>query len=81
MFANLPRALSKNVVNRQATAISFTRTLDPNNHGLRIPKWPQWSKSGIETYRFLESGPQVVKDDYRVAPIDFLVRNADAFRI
>lgn len=81
MFANLPRALSKNTQNRQATAISFTRTLNPNNHGLSIPNWPQWSRGGVETYHFLESGPEVIKDDYRVEQMEYINRNADAFRI
>ncbi|KAF2756378.1 carotenoid ester lipase [Pseudovirgaria hyperparasitica] len=81
MFANLPRQLSKNVDNRQATAISFVRTLDPNNHGRDIPYWPQWTGKGRETYHFLESGPGVIRDDYRVEQMEYINAHPDSFLI
>ncbi|KAK1541218.1 carotenoid ester lipase [Colletotrichum paranaense] len=41
MFAGLPYALSKNTQAYQVTAISFIRTLNPNNHGLDFAEWPR----------------------------------------
>lgn len=43
MFAGLPYALVRNTQAYQATAISFIRTLDPNNHGLDLADWPRYS--------------------------------------
>lgn len=81
MFAGLPYALSKNTQAYQATAISFIRTLDPNNHGLDLADWPRYSEGGLETYNFKESGPEVVKDDWRVEAMQFFNDHPDSFLI
>ncbi|KAK1953688.1 carotenoid ester lipase [Colletotrichum sublineola] len=81
MFAGLPNALSQNTQAYQATAISFIRTLNPNNHGLNFEKWPRYTKDGLDTYNFREEGPKVVKDDWRVEAMQFLNDNPDSFLI
>ncbi|CAN8101770.1 unnamed protein product [Discula destructiva] len=75
----LPAAISKNTLHRQATAVSFVRNLDPNMHGLDIPDWPEYTAEGLETYRFVESGPEVVKDDYRVDAMAYINAHPDSF--
>ncbi|CCF32799.1 carotenoid ester lipase [Colletotrichum higginsianum] len=81
MFAGLPYGLSKNTQAYQATAISFIRTLDPNNHGLDLAKWPRYTEDGLETYNFKESGPKVVRDDWRVEAMQFFNDHPDSFLI
>ncbi|KAJ0347526.1 hypothetical protein COL154_009607 [Colletotrichum chrysophilum] len=81
MFAGLPYGLSKNTNAYQATAISFIRTLSPNNHGLDLADWPRYSEEGLETYNFKESGPEIVKDDYRVEAMQFFNDHPDSFLI
>ncbi|KAK1703018.1 carotenoid ester lipase [Colletotrichum lupini] len=61
MFAGLPYALSKNTQTYQVTAISFIRTLNPNNHGLDFAEWPRYSEEGLETSNFKESEPEVTQ--------------------
>ncbi|KAL2881481.1 hypothetical protein SGCOL_003047 [Colletotrichum sp. CLE4] len=79
MFAGLPYALSKNTQAYQATAISFIRTLDPNNHGLDFAEWPRYSEEGLETFNFKESGPDVTRDDWRVEAMQFINDHPDSF--
>lgn len=81
VFGTVPAALSKNTQNRQATIISFVRNLDPNSHGLDIPDWPEYTADGLETYRFAESGPEVIRDDYRVEGMEYINSHPDAFLI
>jgi carboxylesterase type B len=81
MFAGLPYGLSKNTLAIQATAISFIRTLDPNNHGLDLANWPRYSEGGLETYNFKESGPEVVRDDWRVEAMQFFNDHPDSFLV
>lgn len=81
MFAGLPYVLSKNTQAYQATAISFIRNLDPNKHGLGLADWPRYSEGGLETYNFKESGPEVVKDDWRVEAMQFFNDHRDTFLI
>lgn len=81
VFGSTPSTLSKNTQNRQATIISFVRNLDPNMHGLEIPDWPEYTPDGLETYRFVESGPQIVKDDYRVEAMAYINDHPDSFLI
>lgn len=71
--------MSKNTQNRQATAISFIRTLDPNNHGFDIPSWPQYTAEGLETYNFKEEGPAVVQDNYRLEQMAYFNSHPDSF--
>lgn len=79
VFGFIPSSLSKNTQNRQATIISFVRNLDPNMHGLDIPDWPEYTTEGLETYRFVESGPEIVKDDYRIAGMEYINAHPDSF--
>ncbi|KAK1470935.1 carotenoid ester lipase [Colletotrichum tamarilloi] len=72
MFAGLPYALSKNTQAYQVTAISFIRTLSPNNHGLDFAEWPRYSEEGLETSNFKESGPEVTRDDWRVEAMQYI---------
>lgn len=81
MFAGLPYALSKNTQAYQATSISFIRTLDPNNHGLDLVNWPRYSEGGLETFNFKESGPEVIKDDWRLEAMQFFNDHPDSFLI
>ncbi|KAH8767278.1 carotenoid ester lipase [Diaporthe sp. PMI_573] len=81
MFAGLPYGLSKNTLAIQATAISFIRTLNPNNHGLDLANWPRYSEGGLETYNFKESGPEVVRDDWRVEAMQFFNDRPDSFLV
>ncbi|TDZ54613.1 Lipase 3 [Colletotrichum trifolii] len=81
MFAGLPYALSGNTRAYQATAVSFIRTLDPNNHGLDLAPWPRYTEAGLETYNFKESGPEVTKDDWRVEAMQFFNDHPDSFLI
>lgn len=82
VFGQIPAALSKNTQNRQATIISFVRNLEPNSHGLEdVPFWPEYTAEKLETYRFLESGPEVIQDDYRVERMQYINNHPDAFLI
>lgn len=81
VFGQIPALLSKNTQNRQATIISFVRNLEPNAHGLDIPDWPEYTAEKLETYRFVESGPEVIADDYRVERMQYINDHPDAFLI
>lgn len=81
VFGFIPSTISKNTQNRQATIISFVRNLDPNTHGLDIPDWPEYTPEGLETYRFVESGPEIIKDDYRVDSMAYINSHPDSFLI
>ncbi|KAK1498070.1 carotenoid ester lipase, partial [Colletotrichum cuscutae] len=79
MFAGLPYALSKNTQAYQVTAISFIRTLNPNNHGLDFAEWPRYSEEGLETSNFKESGPEVTRDDWRVEAMQYIKDHPESF--
>lgn len=81
VFGQVPASLSKNTRDRQATMVSFVRNLEPNAHGLAIPDWPEWTAEKQETYRFKESGPEVVADDYRAERMEYINDHPDAFLI
>lgn len=81
VFGQIPALLSKNTQNRQATIVSFVRNLEPNAHGLDIPDWPEYTAEKLETYRFVESGPEVIADDYRVERMQYINDHPDAFLI
>lgn len=81
VFRTIPSAISKNTQNRQAIIISFIRDLDPNYHGLDIPDWPEYTTGGLEAYRFVKSGPEVIKDDYRVEGMEYINSHPDAFLV
>jgi acetylcholinesterase len=63
------------------TVISFVATLDPNNHGTGFPKWPNWTPAKREMYQFVESGPEVIRDDYREAVMAYINANANSLLI
>jgi acetylcholinesterase len=69
---------SKNIMD---TVISFVATLDPNNHGTGFPKWPDWTPAKKEMYQFVESGPEVIRDDYREAVMAYINANANSLLI
>jgi acetylcholinesterase len=77
-YGALPVPNSKNIMD---TVISFVATLDPNNHGTGIPEWPEWTPTGKEMYHFVESGPKVIRDDYREAGMAYINANADSLLI
>lgn len=76
LFATLPAATSNNVVNIMSTWISFIHDLNPNNHGLDLPNWPQYNQGSKKLYHFQETGPNVITDTYRTAPMNFINQNA-----
>lgn len=81
VFGQIPSTLSKNTLYRQATIISFVRNLEPNSHGLNITYWPEYTREKLETYRFMENGPEVVKDDYRMERMQYINDHPDSFLI
>lgn len=41
----------------------------------------KYTIDGLETYRFVESGPEIVKDDYRVEAMAYINDHPDSFLI
>lgn len=72
-FGLIPPALSKNTNNLMPTYIAFVNTGDPNNHGLKnMPKWPTWNPTEKAMFEYRESGPRIIRDDFRETQIDFI---------
>ena len=81
-FGTVPSTISKNTLNLMSTYISFVNTHDPNNHGLAgLPNWPQWDPNGKAMFRYKESGPDIIKDDYRETQMRFINDNGDTYVI
>lgn len=79
-FGRVPAALSKNTLNIMSTYIAFMNSQDPNNHGLEgLPEWPTWDPEGKAMFKYQESGPVIIKDDYREEQMGFVNRNADTY--
>lgn len=81
VFETLPAALSNNVLNIMTTWISFIHNLDPNQHDLAIPNWPQFNEGSKALYQFKETGPELITDTYRAAPMEFINKSANGLRI
>lgn len=80
-YGTLPLPNSKNIMD---TTISFTATLDPNNHGRSdLKEWPEYTSSAKDMYHFINSlaGPEVIKDTYREEQMDYINSHADSFLI
>lgn len=79
-FGLVPPAISKNTLNLMSTYIAFVNTHDPNNHGLKgLPHWPTWDPKNKGMFKYQESGPEIIRDDYRERQMDFVNRNADVY--
>ena len=79
-FGTIPPTLSKNTLNVMSTYIAFVNSQDPNNHGLQgLPQWPNWTPEGREMFKYQESGPVIIKDDYREKQFEFINGNADTY--
>lgn len=50
-------------------------------HGLNIPDWSEYTIDGLETYRFVESGPEIFKDYYRVEAMAYINDHPDSFLV
>lgn len=63
-----------------STYIAFVNSEDPNNHGLKdLPQWPTWNPEEKAMFEHRESGPRIIKDDFREKQMDFINNNADTY--
>ncbi|TVY16163.1 putative secreted lipase [Lachnellula arida] len=82
LFGLLPAAISKNTLAIMSMWISFTNTLDPNNHGVSsLPEWPAWNSTALSQYRFQEAGPAVIQDNYRADGMKYINDNAESLLV
>ena len=81
VFETLPAALSNNVLNIMSTWISFVHNLDPNEHGMELPHWPQYDQQTKQMFHFQESGPDIITDDYRAEAMNYINEIGDSIRI
>lgn len=81
LFETLPAALSNNVKNIMGTWISFVYNQDPNQHGLKLPYWPQYDQNAKKMFLFKETGPNVITDTYRSEQMDYINKIRDHIRI
>jgi hypothetical protein len=80
-FGLVPPLLSQNSENIMSTNIAFVNSLDPNNHGLDLPHWPNWTPDEKAMFRYKESGPDIIKDDFREAAMRLVNDNAETYMI
>jgi acetylcholinesterase len=78
-FGLLPPLLSQNSRNIMSTNIAFVNSLDPNNHCLDLPHWPNWTP--YEKAMYKESGRDIIKDDFREAAMRLLNDNPGTYVI
>lgn len=80
-FGLLPPLLSQNSKNIMSTNIAFVNSLDPNNHGLQLAKWPKWTPQDKAMFNFKETGPDVIRDDFREEAMRLVNDNAETYMI
>lgn len=78
-FATIPTSVSLNSRHLQGALVSFTHGLDPNHS--ELPNWPQWDSADLQTMHFQESGPELIKDDYRSEEMAYINEIGDTLRI
>jgi acetylcholinesterase len=81
-FGFISPLLSQNSRNIMSTNIAFVNSLDPNNHGLKdVPHWPNWTPDAKAMFNFKETGPNIIKDDFREAAMRLVNDNAETYII
>ena len=75
-FGLLPSLLSQNIKHIMRTNIAIVNSLDPNNQYFDLPHWPNWTSDEKAMFGHKESGPDLVKDDFREAAMRLVNNNS-----